>query len=75
VDEFDRADIDAARRLADQKRAGILFDLTRQNDLLLIAAGEIRRLQMRICGTDVIGRDLGLGVLDDGVEFQKGPFT
>ena len=41
VDELDRADVDAARRLADQNDRGIALDLARQHDLLLIAAGEI----------------------------------
>ncbi len=41
VDEFDRADIDAARRLADQQQVGVALDLAGQHDFLLVAARKI----------------------------------
>ncbi len=44
MDELNGTDIDTARRLADQKNIGITLHLAGENDLLLIAAGEIRRL-------------------------------
>ena len=47
VDELDRADVDAARRLADEQHLGLAFDLAREHDLLLVAAGEFRCLQAR----------------------------
>ena len=43
VDELDRADVDAARRLADQQHPRRLADLAREHELLLVAAGEARR--------------------------------
>ena len=43
MDELDGADIDAARRLADQQHLGLARDLARQHQLLLVAAGEVRR--------------------------------
>src|SRR3546814_16951084 len=48
VDEFDRTDIDAARRLPDDQELRVPLDLARDDDLLLVAAGEIRRLHPRI---------------------------
>ena len=45
MDEFDGADIDAARRLADQQHLGLARHLARQHQLLLVAAGEARRAQ------------------------------
>ena len=62
VDEFDGADIDAACRLADDENTRVLFHFPRQHDLLLVAAGEIRRLQARITGPYVVFLDLVLGV-------------
>ena len=47
MDEFDGADIDAARRLADQQHLGLARHLARQHQLLLVAAGEVRRAQRR----------------------------
>ena len=47
VDEFDRADVDAAGRLPDQQDFGIALDFARQHDLLLIAAREIGGLEQR----------------------------
>ena len=55
VDEFDRADIDAARRLANQHDARLMIDFARQHQLLLIAAGEIGGLEQRIARADVEG--------------------
>ena len=38
VDELDGADIDAARRLADDQDAWILLEFAGEHDLLLVAA-------------------------------------
>ena len=40
VDELDRADVDAAGRLADQQQIRVVLHLARQHQLLLVAAGE-----------------------------------
>ncbi len=45
MDELDGADVDAARRLADQQHLGVARHLAREHDLLLVAAGEVRRAQ------------------------------
>ena len=45
MDELDGADVDAARRLADQQHLGLARHLARQHQLLLVAAGEARRAQ------------------------------
>ncbi len=45
VDELDGADIDAARRLADDQHVRVPLHLAGQHDLLLVAAGEIGGLQ------------------------------
>ena len=42
VDRFDRADVDAARRLADQQYLGLARHLARQDQFLLVAAREVR---------------------------------
>ena len=65
VDEFDRADVDAAGRLPDQEDLGIALDLARQHDLLLIAAGEVGGLEQRRRRPDVEGLHLPLRVGDD----------
>ena len=65
VDEFDRADVDAAGRLPDEQDLGIAFDLARQHELLLIAAGEIGGLEQRRARPDVEGLHLLVGVGDD----------
>ena len=41
VDELDRADVHATGGLADQQKLGVLLDLTRDDDLLLVPAREI----------------------------------
>src|SRR5271168_466278 len=65
VDEFDRADIDAARRLSHQDDGGIAVDLAREHDLLLVAAGEIGGLEQRRPRADVVGLHLRRLVRDD----------
>src|SRR5690606_15735903 len=72
VDELDRADIDTARGLPDDQELRIPLDLPRHHDLLLVAAGEIRRLQARIGGADIVFGDLLLGIPADRVEIEKG---
>ena len=66
VDEFDRADVDAAGRLPDQQDLGIALDLARQHDLLLVAAGEIGGLEQGRARADVERLHLLLGVGHDG---------
>ena len=56
VDEFDRADVDAARRLPDEQDFRIALDLAREHDLLLVAAGEIGGLEQGRRRPDVEGR-------------------
>ena len=74
VDEFDRADVDAARRLADQQDLRIALDLARQHELLLIAAGEIGGLEQRRARPDVEGLHLLVGVGDDRAAVcRRGP--
>ena len=58
VDEFDGADIDAARRLADDQHLRIALDLAGHDDLLLVAAGEIGGLQPGVRRADVVFLDL-----------------
>ncbi len=53
MDELDRADIDAARRLSDQQHARRGRDLARQHELLLVAAGEVGAAQRRTARADV----------------------
>ena len=60
VDELDGADIDAARRLADDQHVGIALHLAGQNDLLLVAAGEIGGLEIDIGRADVELLDMAL---------------
>ena len=45
MDEFDGADIDAAGRLTDQEHVRAAAHLAADHDLLLVAAGEMRRAQ------------------------------
>ena len=73
MDELDRADIDAAGRLADQQHIRIALHLAGQHDLLLVAAGKVRGLQPAVRRTDVIGLDLGLGVAAHGVAVEQRP--
>ena len=53
MDELDGADVDAARRLADDEHVGIALHLAGEHDLLLVAAGEIGGLQPRVGRADV----------------------
>ena len=46
VDELDGADVDAARRLADDQHFGIALHLAGEDDLLLVAAGEVGGLEL-----------------------------
>ncbi len=69
VDEFDGADIDAARRLADDQHVGSALHLARQHDLLLVAAGEIGGLQPRIRRADIVFlRCCSIGILADRID-------
>jgi hypothetical protein len=53
VDEFNRANVDAAGGLPHHEHIGVLFHLARQNDLLLVATGEIGGLEPWIGRPDV----------------------
>ena len=57
VDELDGADVDAARRLADQQHLGVALHLAGDDDLLLVAAGEVG-------GLEVAGRRADVEPLD-----------
>ncbi len=71
VNEFDRADIHAARGLADQQQIGVALDLARQNDFLLVAATKILGGQARIGRAHVEPLHLGCGfALDRRVVHQ-----
>src|SRR5271165_4186693 len=72
VDEFDRADVDAARRLADQKDLRVALDLAREHELLLIAAGEIGGLEQRRARPHVEGLHLALRVGYDRLAIIEG---
>ena len=54
MNEFDRADVEATGRLGSDQDAGFASDLTREHDLLLIAAGERRRPRLRAPAPDVV---------------------
>mmetsp|Transcript_24331 Transcript_24331/g.45300 ORF Transcript_24331/g.45300 Transcript_24331/m.45300 type:complete len:203 (+) Transcript_24331:1995-2603(+) len=66
VDEFNRANVHATGRLPDQQKVRVALDLTRQNDLLLVAAGEIFGGQFRIRRAHVKALHLGFGFGVDG---------
>jgi hypothetical protein len=48
VNVFDGPDVDAARRLADDQEVRVRLDLARDDELLLVAAGEFRRPEQRV---------------------------
>ena len=64
VDEFNRANINSARRLADQQNIGVVLNIAGQNDLLLVAAGKALGIQARIGGADVKPFHLADGVVE-----------
>ena len=73
MNELDRADIHAPRRLTDKEKVGITLDFPREDDLLLVAAREVLGRQRRDRGADVEPFHLALAVLKDrGVVHQKG---
>ncbi len=74
VDELDRADIDAARRLADEEHGRIVLHLAREHDLLLVAAGEIRGLQPAVGRADVVLLDLAFASSRMASMSRNGPF-
>ena len=59
VDELDRPDVDAAGRLADQQHLRVALHLAGDDDLLLVAAGEVG-------GLEVAGRRADVEALDRG---------
>src|ERR1700677_1768837 len=71
MDELDRADVDAARRLPHEYDGGISLDLAREYDLLLVAAREIGGLEQRGAGTDVVGLHLPRLVRDDRLAVEQ----
>ena len=70
VDELDRADIDAARRLADEQHGRVALHLAREHDLLLVAAGKVRRLQPAVRRADVVLLDLRARIVADGGDIR-----
>ena len=46
VDELDAADVEAASRLVEDEQAQVAAELARDDDLLLVAAGQRRRLRV-----------------------------
>ena len=72
MDEFDRTDVDATGRLADQQQVGVAFDLARENDLLLVAARKVLGRQFGVGRAHVETFHLFNGVgLDRGVIHQQ----
>ena len=71
VDELDGADVDAARRLADDQHVRVPLHLAGEHDLLLVAAGEIGGLQPLVGRPDVELLDLLLRVAADGVDVEE----
>ena len=61
VDELDGADVDAAGRLADQQHLGVALHLAGDDDLLLVAAGEVGGLQVAGRRADVEALDARRG--------------
>ena len=53
VDELDRADVEAARRLRGEQHARVAADLAREHDLLLVAARQRRSARLRAAAADV----------------------
>ena len=53
VDELDRADVEAARRLRGDQDLRVAVDLAREDDLLLVAAGEAAGARRRPAAADV----------------------
>ena len=54
----DRANINATRGLANEENFGFALNLARENNFLLIAAGEALCAQARIAGADVVSLHL-----------------
>src|SRR5439155_12558493 len=54
MNEFARADVEATGRLGSDQDAGFASDLTREHDLLLIAAGARRCPSLRATAPDVL---------------------
>ena len=54
MNEFDRADVEAAGRLGGDQDARLASDLTREHDLLLITAGECSCACLRAPAADVV---------------------
>src|SRR5690606_4808232 len=74
VNEFDGADIDAARGLTDDQHLRVLLHLACKHDLLLVAAGEIRRRQAAVGRAYVIFFDLVARIGTDGVDVEQETF-
>src|SRR5215510_13940595 len=70
MDEFDRADVDAARGLSNEQEVGVPVELARQHDLLLVPAREGRGREQSVPGPDVVLGDLTLEARGDGGAVQ-----
>ena len=63
VDELDAADVEAAGRLVEDEQPQVAAELARDDDLLLVAAGQGRRLRVGRRRPDVERLDPLLGGL------------
>src|SRR5690606_5885055 len=68
--EFDGADVEALRRLGNHEHVRLVFDLARQNDLLLVAAGKVARVLVDTAHAHVIALRKGLRMPVDGGEID-----
>jgi len=71
VDELDGPHIDAARRLGGEEQAEIAPHLARDDDLLLVPAGERTGRERRVGGPNVEGAYLLRGVLGDRPHVER----
>jgi hypothetical protein len=66
VDELDRADVDAARRLRGDQQLDRAAELARHHHLLLVAAGETAAVRVDAGGAHIEFFDQRFGVFGDG---------
>src|SRR5471032_2160621 len=73
VDAFDGADVDAARRLADQHQLRLRQHFAGDHHLLLVAAGEQADTQVVVVGADVEVLHQLRAARGDGLEVEQAP--
>jgi len=66
VDELDGADIDPARGMGRDHDLGVVFDFPADDELLLVPAGQRRRLGVGVRRLNVVLPDDFVGVSTDG---------